>query len=154
MKRLLFVCTGNLCRSPAAEAMFNALAEERGLAWRAESAGLSAVEGEPVPDNVGLALGEVGFYAGTHRARKAESRMIGEADLILTMTPRQREKLARLAGGPAEDKLHTLPGYLGEGETGEVPDPHGYPLSTHRTSVRRIYDYVESLVKQLELKDK
>lgn len=149
MKKLLFVCTGNLCRSPAAEAVFNALAAERGLAWRAESAGLAAAEDEPVPDNVELALEEVGFYAGTHRARKAESRMIIEADLVLAMTPRQKEKLERLARGPAEEKLYTLPGYLGEGEKGEIPDPHGYPLSTHRASVRRIYDYMERLVERL-----
>lgn len=149
MNKLLFVCTGNLCRSPTAETIFNALAEEHGLDWRAESAGLAAVEGEPVPENVGLALGEVGFYADEHRARKVESRMIGEADLVLAMTPRQTEKIARLAGSPGEDRLHTLTGYLGEGGSGEVPDPHGYPLSTHRASVRRIYDYVERLVERL-----
>lgn len=149
-QRLLFVCTGNLCRSPAAESVFNALAQERSLAWRAESAGLSAAEGEPVPENVEVSLGEVGFYADNHRARKVDIRMIGDADLVLAMTPRQKEKLARLAVSTTGDKLHTLPEILGEGETGEVPDPHGYPLSTHRASVRRIYDYMERLVERLQ----
>lgn len=149
MKRLLFVCTGNLCRSPVAEVIFNALAEERRLPWGAESAGLAAVQGQPVPDNVALAMQEIGFDASTHRARKVRSRMIGSADLVLAMTPRQKEKLVGLAGSRAEDNLYTLPEYLGEGETGEVPDPHGYPLSTHRASVRRIHDYMEKLVEQL-----
>lgn len=143
------MCTGNLCRSPVAEAVFNDLARERGLEWRAESAGLSAPEGEPVPENVGASLGEVGFYADEHRARRAQRRMLEEADLVLAMTPRQREKLAKLSGG-AGDKLYTLTGYLGEGDFSEVPDPHGYPLSTHRASVRRIYEYVERLVERLQ----
>lgn len=149
MRRLLFVCTGNLCRSPAAETIFNALAEERGLDWRAESAGLSAVEGSPVPENVELSLEEVGFYAGSHRARKARGRMVEPVDLTLAMSPGQREKLRGLSGKKAEGKLYTLPEYLGEGDNGAVPDPYGYPLQTHRASVRRIYDYMERLVTQL-----
>ena len=149
VRKLLFVCTGNLCRSPMAEAMFNALAEERGLDWRAESAGLAAVDGAPAPENVELSLEEVGFFADSHRTRKVRSRMVEEADLVLVMTPRHKDQVAKLSRGAAEGKLYTLPGYLGEGETGEVPDPHGYPLSIHRTSVRRIYDYIERLVDSL-----
>lgn len=149
MKRLLFVCTGNLCRSPVAETIFNDLAQERGLEWRAESAGLAAIDGSPVPENVEISLEEVGFYAGGHRARKARGRMVEPVDLVLAMSPGQREKLRSLSGGKAESKLYTLPEYLGEGANGEVPDPYGYPLQTHRASVRRIHDYMERLVTQL-----
>lgn len=151
MKRLLFVCTGNLCRSPVAETVFNALAEERGLDWRAESAGLTAVEGAPVPENVRISLEELGFHADEHRARKARGRMLEEADLVLAMTPRHREKLKSVCGGADNGKLYTLTGYLGDGESSEVPDPHGYPLPAHRTSARRIYGYVDRLVEHLQL---
>jgi protein-tyrosine phosphatase len=150
MRRLLFVCTGNLCRSPVAESIFNALAQERGLEWRAESAGLAAIDGSPVPENVEISLEEVGFYAGGHRARKARGRMVEPVDLVLAMTPQQREKLRVLSGIKAEGKLYTLPEYLGEGENGEVPDPYGYPLQTHRASVRRIYEYMDRLVEHLQ----
>jgi protein-tyrosine phosphatase len=51
IKQILLVCTANVCRSPMAEAIFNALAEERGLAWRAESAGVAALEGEDITPN-------------------------------------------------------------------------------------------------------
>lgn len=148
-RALLFVCTGNLCRSPAAETMFNALTQERGLGWRAQSAGLSAVEGELVPENARVALEEVGFYAGKHRARRLQSRMVERADLVLTMTPGHREKVARLCNGLTEGKVHTLLGYLGDEMAGEISDPHGYPISMHRASVRQIYGYVERLVKHL-----
>jgi protein-tyrosine-phosphatase len=47
-KKILFVCTANICRSPMAEAMFNALAEERELGWRAQSAGVTALIDEDI----------------------------------------------------------------------------------------------------------
>lgn len=150
VKKLLFVCTGNLCRSPAAETMFNALAREAGLDWHAESAGLSAVEGEPATEDMRSALSEVGFSADAHRSRRTERRIVEQADLILTMTPRQRERLhALLAGKSDAANLYTLPEYLGESASSGIPDPLGYPLSTYRASVRQIYKYVEALAKRL-----
>lgn len=130
--------------------MFNTLAQERGLSWRAHSVGLSAVEGEPIPENSQAALEDVGFCAANHRARRLKSGMIEEADLVLAMTPGQHEKLARLCGSTAEGKVHTLLEYLGEEMSGEVSDPHGYPISMHRASVRQIYGYMERLVSHLE----
>lgn len=150
MKKLLFVCTGNLCRSPAAETMFNARAREVGLDWYAESAGLSAVEGEPATEDMRSALAEVGFPADAHRSRRTERRIVEQADLILTMTPRQREGLrGLLAGKSGATNLYTLPEYLGESASAGIPDPLGYPLSTYRASVRQIYEYVEMLLKRL-----
>ena len=55
-KKVLFVCTANVCRSPMAEAIFNALAEERGLLWRAESAGVAALVDEDITPNARAAL--------------------------------------------------------------------------------------------------
>ena len=49
-KKVLFVCTANICRSPMAEAMFNALAEDKGLPFRAESAGVMALVDEEIED--------------------------------------------------------------------------------------------------------
>ena len=49
--KIMFVCTGNTCRSPMAEAVFNRFAEEKGLAVRAESMGTTTVTGMPVSEN-------------------------------------------------------------------------------------------------------
>src|SRR5919107_6136253 len=86
--QILFICTANVCRSPMAEEIFNALAEERGLAWRAESAGVAALEGEDITPNARAALDEVGIYANEHRARQVGEAMLGRADLVLAMSPR------------------------------------------------------------------
>ena len=68
MKKVLFVCTANICRSPMAAALFNAPAEDRSLPFRAESAGTAALEGTPMAENTLAALEEVGNYPGPHRA--------------------------------------------------------------------------------------
>lgn len=61
MRKIIFVCTANMCRSPMAAAMFNALTKQRGLACRAESAGVMALEGKPMAENALAALEEVGI---------------------------------------------------------------------------------------------
>src|SRR5918911_3965055 len=78
MKTILFVCTANICRSPMAEAIFNALAEERGLAWRAQSAGVAALIDENIAPHARTALEEVGIYAETHHARQVSEEMLEE----------------------------------------------------------------------------
>ena len=70
MKKVLFVCTANVCRSPMAHAIFNALAEDEGPPFRADTAGPAAREGEPMAPNAAAALEEVGTYPGLHRARR------------------------------------------------------------------------------------
>ena len=60
MKKVLFVCTANVCRSPMAQAIFNALAEDSGLPFRAESAGTAALEGALMAPNAVAVLEEAG----------------------------------------------------------------------------------------------
>ncbi len=87
MKTILFVCTANICRSPMAEAIFNALAEDRDLPFRAESAGTAALEGRGMAPNAVAALEEAGIYAKPHGARQVSEAMLEGSELVLTMTP-------------------------------------------------------------------
>ena len=137
-KQILFVCTANICRSPMAAAMFNALAEERGLAYRAESAGVAA-------------LGELGIHAGDHRARRVSEEMLEGADLVLTMGPQHVAALRRLGAHLQGGKVYALPEYaLGaSGEEG-IPDPYGNTMTAYRASVRQLLGCVEGLMERLE----
>ena len=147
-KKVLFICTANICRSPMAEAMFNALAKDRGLDLRAESAGVAALKGEPMAPNANAALEELGIYAGEHSARQVNAKMLEEADLVLAMSPRHVAELRRSFGNSS--RARTLPEYA-SGASGEesIPDPYGSTMVAYRASARQIFGYVALLLDRL-----
>ncbi|WP_116188173.1 low molecular weight protein arginine phosphatase [Paenibacillus taihuensis] len=106
MKRILFVCTGNTCRSPMAEALLRALAQERGLQLDIRSAGVSTIDGLPVSKNAQTALSRRGIQH--HSTSKAiETGSIAWSDLILTMTGSHKRQLLQKFPN-AVDKTYTL----------------------------------------------
>jgi protein-tyrosine phosphatase len=132
-----------------AQAIFNALAEDEGLPLRAESAGIAALEGEPMAPNAVTALEEAGIHPRLHRARQVSATMMEEAKLVLAMGPRHAAALHRLEGHPALG-IHTLSGYAtGVGWWREVPDPYGLTMIAHRSTLRQIYEYVGRVVDRL-----
>lgn len=98
MKRVLFVCTGNTCRSPMAEALFNQRAQALGLPWQAFSAGLMA-GGAPLSQGARRALLSRGIQGGDHLSRQATPDMVLAADLVLCMTAAQVQALQGLCPG-------------------------------------------------------
>jgi protein-tyrosine phosphatase len=99
--RLLFVCTGNLCRSPVAERLASAwLAQSsvsRGEHIEVLSAGTHAPVGEPMDRHSAAALARLGGDASGHRARILTPELAAGADLVLTMTRRHRRAVLELA---------------------------------------------------------
>lgn len=100
---LLFVCTGNICRSPTAERLALAFADELGLpGLTAESAGTRAMVGYPMEPTAAMVLESLGGDPAGFAARRLTPEIANNADLVLTMTGRQREKV--LAMAPAQMK--------------------------------------------------
>ena len=100
--RILFVCTGNLCRSPMAQAVGLGLSRSAGLAVRLEfdSAGTQALQGRATTDPRALAaLRRAGYAFGGRRARRVMPRDFAVNDLVLAMDAGHLEAL-RDAGGP------------------------------------------------------
>ncbi|NRF95168.1 low molecular weight protein arginine phosphatase [Paenibacillus frigoriresistens] len=85
MLRILFVCTGNTCRSPLAEGLLRIRVHQEGLAAEVRSAGVSAVTGGPISRNSASLLQEAGFKEPISSLAIQESE-VNWADLILTMT--------------------------------------------------------------------
>ncbi len=147
--RVLFVCTANVCRSPMAEAIFNALAQDKGVQWKARSAGVAALVGKPISPRASSALEEVGVFLDGHQARQVSAVMLERADLALAMTTDQASALRRLSEVSSE-KVHTLMGYASDGGGGDVPDPYGRSVTVHRAVVRELLSCVKEVIGRLE----
>ena len=125
MKKILFVCHGNICRSPMAEFVMKDLAEKAGLAaqFHIESAATSREElGNPVYPPARRKLTEHGISCGGHAARQLTKSDYNAFDLLIGMDSANLRNMRRFYGGDPAGKIHMLLDYAGRpGE--EVADP-------------------------------
>jgi protein-tyrosine phosphatase len=122
---VLFVCTGNICRSPTAEAIFRKLAADAGMAVSADSAGTHAYHvGEPPDPRAQKAAAKRGYDLSALRARVVEDADFQRFDLILAMDQEHYAILSRSAGSPADHKLKLMMSYARCFKERDVPDPY------------------------------
>lgn len=134
--RVLFVCTGNTCRSPMAEALFRKMAESRGLNIEFISAGTGATKGEPAAEHARQVARERGASLDGHQSQPLTTEIVRDADLILTMTrSHSQEVLHRFPD--ASGKVHTLAEHTGEAGL-DVDDPIGCGLDTYRLTADQL----------------
>lgn len=111
MTRILFVCTGNTCRSPMAESMLVRMAGERGLAWiDVKSAGVAAAEGVPVSKHAAKVLGSKSCSCD-NRSKPLTASLVNWADLILTMSSEHKRHVIQRFP-EAMEKTETLKEYV------------------------------------------
>lgn len=130
-KRILLVCTGNICRSPLAAALLEgALTQRGGEGIAVSSAGTGAWDGAPVSEGAYLVGLERGLDLSGHRARLLTRELVEGADLILTMARHHRARVDELGG---EGRVFVLGEYCGrDGDEAEVSDPFGGDLDVYR----------------------
>ena len=118
--KILFVCVGNVCRSPMAAALLEQRLSRRAAPFTVGSAGIAALVGEPAQPHALALLRERGIDLCGHRARQLTAEMASAFDLILVMEEAQRREVERIF--PAgRGRIHRL----GRFRDFDVPDPYG-----------------------------
>ena len=123
MIKILFVCHGNICRSPMAEFVMKGLVKKAGLAsqFYIESAATSREVGNPVYPPARRKLAEHGISCDGHAARQLTNADYENYDLLIGMDSANLRNMHRICGGDPDGKLHLLMDYTDR--PGDVADP-------------------------------
>ena len=131
---ILFVCTGNTCRSPMAASLFNKIATQKNLDVRIESAGIFANDGDGASNEAIIAMKKYDIDLLSHHSQSINSELLEKCDLILTMTAAHKMVLAP----SAPDKTFTLCEFAGV--DGDIDDPFGGDVEEYEECAQQIYN--------------
>ncbi|HBM74189.1 MAG TPA: low molecular weight protein arginine phosphatase [Clostridiaceae bacterium] len=154
MKNILFVCTGNTCRSCMAEAILKRLLNERKIddEYSSSSAGIYALEGEHASANAILAMEEMGIDIKNHRARQINFDDINGAYIIFTMTMNHK-KIIMSKYPISIGEVFSLKEYA-DGTEDDIYDPYGGDIDTYRKCALELETYVTKVMDKLIEHDK
>ena len=125
MFKLLFICTGNICRSPTAHGIFRHRLRASGLesSIEVDSAGIHGFHQGEAPDRRAIVTaGEFGVDIGDLRARQVRPDDLDQFDIVAVMEQSHRRQLQRLRAAPPRAEVRLLLSWLGRDE--DVPDPY------------------------------
>lgn len=151
IKSILFVCMGNICRSPTAEAVFRHKAKHLNIAI--DSAGTVGAHAREKPDHRSQKVGTArGYSFDKIKARKVTIKDFDKFDLILAMDNKNMQELIKTAPNEQKNKVQLFLHYAENFEDSEVPDPYYGGAKGFEYVLDLVEDASDGLLAKIEMK--
>lgn len=149
--KIMFICTGNICRSAMADGMLKKMAIDRNLNLEVYSCGIYAEDGDHATYNAIYAARNYDVDISNHRAKNIRNSKIKEMDIILCATKSHKEAVIRMYP-EIKEKVYTMKEYAGidnNGQDMDIKDPWGYGIEIYNNCIVEIEKCLEKIINKI-----
>ena len=149
MKKIMFICTGNICRSAMADALMKKMAKDKNKEIDVYSCGIFAQDGDMPTYNAIEAMKEYNVELKNHKATNIRNSKIEDMDIILCATVSHKNNVISMYP-ELTNKIYTIKEYAGFDKNDlDIPDPWGYDIETYRFCASTINKCLEKIIDKI-----